>query len=142
MRPQDFITAAGKLAAIAQGDEALLRSAVSRAYYGAFHLALELLSAAGFDLPRNANAHVRCRRLLAGCGEPLAKEIAGALSDLHADRIKADYHLGGTRFRDLKQARFAVEVAHDAGRWIAECMQEPTRSRIAAGLKTGIERGL
>ena len=96
------------------------------------------MSAAGVDLPRNSNAHVRCRRLLAGCGEPLA---TSALS-VHSDRIKADYHLSGIRFRHLKQVRFAVEVAHDAARWIAECMQEPTRSEIAVGLKSGIERGL
>ena len=71
MRPHDFIAAAGKLAAIAQGDEALLRSAVSRAYYGAFHLTLELLSAAGVDLPRNANAHVRC----AACSQVVVNRL-------------------------------------------------------------------
>jgi uncharacterized protein (UPF0332 family) len=142
MRPDDFIAAAGKLAAIAQGNEALLRSAVSRAYYGVFHLTLELLGAASIDLPRNASAHVRCRRLLAACGQPLANDIAEVLADLHADRIRADYRLTDNRYRAFARVQSSIERANDAAGWIAECTQEPIRSEIASELKSCIERGM
>ena len=56
MNGDDFIQLAGKLATSA--DPASLRSAVSRAYYGAFHLAGEFLADIGRPVPHHANAHV------------------------------------------------------------------------------------
>ena len=54
MTGDDFIHLAGKLATSV--DEAALRSAVSRAYYGAFHLALQFLEdIERRDGPRNWN---------------------------------------------------------------------------------------
>jgi uncharacterized protein (UPF0332 family) len=58
MNPDDFISLAGKLAANANADEATYRTAVSRAYYGAFHLAATFLAELGFAAPRMANVHV------------------------------------------------------------------------------------
>jgi hypothetical protein len=142
MSPHDFIWAAGKLAAIAQGNESLLRSAVSRAYYGSFHLVLEFLTTAGVVLPRNATAHVRSCRLLAGCGQPIALEIAGLVADLHADRIRADYRLDSDRFRDFARIRVRVERADRVARLISECDREPVRSEIVSGLRSCVERGV
>ena len=56
MTGNEFIILAGKLATSA--DEASLRSAVSRAYYGAFHLAIQFLNDIERPVPQNANAHV------------------------------------------------------------------------------------
>lgn len=58
MNPDDFVSLAGKLAANANADEATYRTAVSRAYYGAFHLAAAFLAELGFVAPRTANVHV------------------------------------------------------------------------------------
>lgn len=48
MTGDDFIQFAGKIAVLPSSDAAALRTAVSRAYYGAFHLAKELLRDLGF----------------------------------------------------------------------------------------------
>ena len=69
MQPSEFITLAGKLASMNLG-AAGARSAVGRAYYGAFHLAKGVLDEFASAPPRNGNGHVlaaaRCPRVAMG----------------------------------------------------------------------------
>ena len=44
----EFIALAGKLVAVPAADEATYRTAISRAYYGAFHVARSFLVELGF----------------------------------------------------------------------------------------------
>lgn len=67
---QAFIHLAGRLAASAAADEAAGRSAVSRAYYGAFHLAVAFLGDLGIVFPANTYAHAVVQRYLIGSGHP------------------------------------------------------------------------
>ncbi len=62
MKPEEFIAFAGKVATF---DRAGARSAVSRAYYGAYHAALELLSELGCELSARASHEARLK--LAEC---------------------------------------------------------------------------
>jgi hypothetical protein len=55
MSPADFLTLARTLSKSA--GEAELRSAVSRAYYSAFHSARILIESCGVQLPLSASAH-------------------------------------------------------------------------------------
>src|SRR5205807_1980650 len=55
MNPQEFLALARSLAA--GGTEAAWRSAVSRAYYAAFHVARELFGALRFTVPYGDQAH-------------------------------------------------------------------------------------
>jgi hypothetical protein len=48
----------------AKNSPAELRSATSRAYYGAFHKAHELLSTIGIALPQGPECHVKLRWIL------------------------------------------------------------------------------
>jgi hypothetical protein len=111
MTPEEFITFAGRLAAMASGGEAAIRTIAGRAYYGAFHLVLDYLVDLGYAIPANANAHGLVRRYLSGSAHPDASQMARFMQDLHAYRIQADYRLRGTQFRSFDLARVFVENA-------------------------------
>ncbi len=89
--------------------EAEWRSAVSRAYYAAFHVVREFLGDLGFETPRADQAHAYLWRRLGNCGHvPLA--LAGSrLNQLRGERNRADYDLNP----DLawKDAHAAVKSA-------------------------------
>ena len=73
--------------------EADWRSAVSRAYYAAFHVAREFMASLGFVTPRADLAHAFLWRRLENCGcIPLT--LAGSrLNQLRGERNRADYDL-------------------------------------------------
>ncbi len=85
--------------------EADWRSAVSRAYYAAFHVARAFLTELGFDTPRADAAHAYLwRRLENGGHVPLA--LAGSrLNQLRGERNRADYDLQtDLRWKDAQAA--------------------------------------
>ena len=59
MTGDDFISVATQL--LASKSEAHLRTAVGRAYYGAFHLARDLVRACGVLVPAGPEAHKSVR---------------------------------------------------------------------------------
>lgn len=89
--------------------EADWRSAVSRAYYAAFHVARDFLTSLGFVTPRAEVAHAFLWRRLGSCGlAPLA--LAGSrLNQLRGERNRADYDLNSDLPR--KDAQAAVKSA-------------------------------
>ncbi len=80
MNAADYIAFAGKIAAT-YSEAASCRSAISRAYYGAFHLAKSFLDRIGSRAPRNAGTHVFVQQLLTNCGNPRAAEAGFLLGD-------------------------------------------------------------
>jgi uncharacterized protein (UPF0332 family) len=88
-----FITLAGKLDASITDDEATYRTAVSRAYYGAFHVARSFLMDLGFPPLQNASVHGLVRQYLNGSGHRDAILAASHLRRLQAERNNADYDL-------------------------------------------------
>ena len=95
---RDFVTYAERIAQDSM--EAGLRSAVSRAYYGAFHEALALLYSCGVWLPKTEQVHVKVGYCLRDCGDP-DSAIAGRQLDILRSRRKiADYNLDDNRFAD------------------------------------------
>ena len=130
MTGDDFINLAGKLAT--STDEASLRSAVNRAYYGAFHLALAFLEDIERAVPRNANAHVQVARKLQSAGQADAYLAGSLLGDLHTERIKADYRLDHKQIGTSAFARICVETASEIQAALTRCRAEPARSEIKA----------
>jgi uncharacterized protein (UPF0332 family) len=92
MDPRDFLDVAFDLAGEAR--EADWRSAVSRAYYAAFHVASELLARCGFPVPRGDQAHGYGWIRLANCGDAQTVQAAKDLDWLRRNRNRADYDLG------------------------------------------------
>lgn len=104
----DYLALAKSLAS-AGADEASLRTAVSRAYYAAFHEARRYVAAAkpDVDLPRDGRQHdIVWRTLSEGLRQEMAASTHGR--KLRQKRTKADYQLTGLRFPS--DAQFAITV--------------------------------
>ena len=110
MDAAEFITLSGKL--VAMGPPGA-RSAVSRAYYGAFHLAQALLVEMAAESCGSGKAHNLVPLYLRSADHPDATAAADLLSDLHADRIKADYRLELAKAESQRFAMTAVETARE-----------------------------
>ena len=131
MTGRDFIACAEQFA---EGiTEAVLRSAVSRAYYGAFHEALALLHACGVWLPKTEQVHVKVGYCLRDCGAPDTAKAGQQLDVLRSKRKVADYDLADNRFAD----------SIDAGREVLRARQiletfDRCRSQAAADFRAKI----
>jgi uncharacterized protein (UPF0332 family) len=91
MDAREFHTLAQQLSLAAT--EAAWRSAVSRAYYAAFHVARQLMEDLGFTVPHADRAHGYLWLRLANCGNLQVEQAANALKDLRRNRNWADYDL-------------------------------------------------
>lgn len=134
MTGDDFIAVAGKIAAT-YSDPANCRTAISRAYYGAFHLARSFLDGMGIKPPRNANTHVFIQHRLAGSGHPAAGKVASLLGDLHEDRLHADYRLDRKQIETVEHARASVERAMRIQTTLNECATSESKAAIRAGIE-------
>ena len=94
MNPRDFLEVANDLASGIR--EADWRSAASRAYYAAFHVARLLLRQCGFAVPRADQAHGYVWLRLSNSGHPAVVKAGTDLKDLRSDRNRADYDLART----------------------------------------------
>ena len=117
MTGRDFVVCAERFAQ--SSVEAELRSAVSRAYYGAFHEARTLLRDSGVMLPRTEQVHTKVVYCLQDCGEANAAEAGQQLEVLKTQRKIADYELVDGRFIDRRRAQSEVKRA----RWILEALE-------------------
>ena len=118
MSGEEYIALAGRLvASTALGNpEGRLRTAASRAYYGAYHLAVAALTTRGFRVKQNAYGHQEVYNLFWGSGHAEARKVASLLDDLRTERIKADYRMDDSRFQGPRTAMMCVEMAEDAKR--------------------------
>jgi uncharacterized protein (UPF0332 family) len=92
-------------------EDANLRSAISRAYYAAYHKArLRLLNKWGISVPADASAHTAVRREFRQKNQ---RQIAVTLDRMRIDRNKADYNdsiadLAITARENLKRANRVI----------------------------------
>lgn len=115
MNPAEFVSLAVKLSNGRQ--EAELRTAVSRAYYGTFHSARELLEECGIAFPPNelfgADVHRKVRFCLANTGNADVTLVSNRLNYLRRRRNIADYDLKSDQFNaaNQKNAKAAILAA-------------------------------
>lgn len=88
------------------GDEAAERSAISRAYYAAFHAARDLLDRRSPTVPRDGSAHAVVRDRIAAQSPAAGQD----LRRLHGWRKNADYD-DECPFVTASQATTAVALA-------------------------------
>jgi len=132
MTGEDFVLCAERLAR--SSAEADLRSAVSRAYFGAFHAARSLLQGNGVRLPKTEQVHVKLGFCLQDCGDANAGHAGQQLEVLRLERRRADYDLDDGRFADGRKARSEVARARDILKAVEQCRIAPT----AAEFKTKV----
>jgi uncharacterized protein (UPF0332 family) len=91
MIPRQFLLVAEDMI---EGDaEGHWRSAISRAYYAAFHVGRELMARCGFRVPESERAHKHVNDRLMNAGHEGVKEAGTSLDILRRRRNDADYHL-------------------------------------------------
>jgi uncharacterized protein (UPF0332 family) len=107
MNPRQFLDLAEEWATgLTEGE---WRSAVSRAYYAAFHVACILLRQCSFAVPQADRAHSYLWLRLANCGHPDLAQAGEDLNELRRNRNLADYELN--RPMEQRQAMGQVLVA-------------------------------
>jgi uncharacterized protein (UPF0332 family) len=131
MNAQDFLSLAQTLSG--QATEACWRSAISRAYYAAFHVARVLLRDLGFRIPRADQAHAYLWLRLSNCGEPQIQVAGQRLRDLRSERNRADYDIE----TPLLQAAAAVQIriAEDLIQFLDSARVEPIRTRVTQTMR-------
>ena len=105
MTGHDYIALAKRL--LADAEEASWRSAVSRAYYGAFHLGIDFFTALCFRVPQSDRAHSYLWMRLQNCGVAALVAAGSDLNELRSRRNEADYHFR----RPVSRAKAAHFVA-------------------------------
>jgi uncharacterized protein (UPF0332 family) len=130
MNPRLFLTQAQRLMiSVAEED---WRTATSRAYYAAFHLACAFMTNLGFAVPNAERAHGYLWLRLQNCGDATVQRAGILLNDLRQQRNRADYDL----HRSFTQAR-ALAAVQDATTMIQilDAVVEPTRTQILNTMK-------
>jgi hypothetical protein len=109
MDPRDFLHVADELATGAT--QAEWRSAVSRAYYGAFHVARLLFRQCSFVVPQGDQARAYLWLRLANAGHPDVQQAGADLNYLRRIRNWADYDLDRPFPQALALAQVPAAVA-------------------------------
>ena len=131
MTGRDFLTLAYALAT--GPDEASWRTAVSPAYYAAFHVARQLLTDVGFTVPYADRAHGYLWLRLQNSGDVAVCQAGADLKDLRGHRNRSDYDFG-----PRISAHFARTLAQRSERVILAleaAALDPVRSQITAAMK-------
>ena len=113
--------------------EAHWRSAVSRAYYAAFHIARRLLEDLGFEVERGDRAHAYLTHRLCQCGHPEIEAAGTTLINLRRSRNEADYGLK-TPFQQ-RRAIQEVQTAHETIAAFQQGFDKPNRSTIVDAIR-------
>ena len=132
MNGEQFLTLAAEL--ISGPTEAHYRSAVSRAYYGAFHIARRLLEDVGVHLPRGEQVHAKAIYCLQDCGEQSAAEAAAYLEILRTERNRADYDLDRTVYQQ-RVAEAQVRKAQYIVAALQQCRSGPNAADFRAKVR-------
>lgn len=120
--------------ALASGaSEAEWRSAVSRAYYAAFHVASDLVQSLGFSVPKADRAHGYLHLRLSNSGNDDVIDAGRVSAELRSRRNRADYDKR-SRF-GAADAQDALEMAHSIIEALDEALAEPLRSEITSAIK-------
>jgi uncharacterized protein (UPF0332 family) len=110
------------------------RTAISRAYYAAFHKARTLLRQGGFQVPDAEQAHRYLWLRLSNSDHPDVNKSGANLNHLRSMRNRADY--GFDRAIDEATAIEQVGVAMDIVQLLHDLANEPViRARVVDAIK-------
>lgn len=126
MNWRDFLSLGARLAA--GTTEADWRTAVSRAYYAAFHVARRLFADLNFTVPRADRAHQYLVFRLSNSGESPVEQAGRDLETLRRLRNRADYDEAPAL--TPSQAAAAVQLAESIIKVLDAARQEPPRTRM------------
>lgn len=109
MDPREFESLASDL--VSSGNPAYLRTAISRAYYAAFNVGVELLEGMGFKVNQGPSGHANVQNRLNNSGSNELSRASSQLGLLRTRRIEADYRLDRKNVENRKTAEALVKEA-------------------------------
>ena len=92
-------------------EPAARRSAISRAYYAAFLVALEFLDGIKVQVSQNPQSHVTVQHALNNSGDAALAALGTKLGTLHSERRAADYDPGKPACEKVGHAELLVTLA-------------------------------
>jgi uncharacterized protein (UPF0332 family) len=113
--------------------EAEWRSAVSRGYYAAFHVAKQFMEDLGFLIPRGDQAHAYLWLRLSNSADSQLQLAGSDLNGLRRDRNRADYEVKLTI--DHANAFLQVQAAPRIITIIEATAQGPRRAQVMSAIK-------
>ena len=131
IQPLEFLTLAEIW--VEGSSEGEWRSAVSRAYYAAFHVARDLLTGLGFRVPHGPQAHAYLWMRLSNCGDPGIADAGSDLNDLQGWRNRADYDL--RRTLNQPTARTWVRTARAVVQRLDSALVDPARAQVIRAIR-------
>jgi uncharacterized protein (UPF0332 family) len=131
IRPEAFLLQAERW--VHEPNEEDWRSAVSRAYYAAFHATRDLFRALGFRVPRAGKAHPYLWMRLSNCGNPTLQTAGNDLDNLQGERNFADYDL----HLSLSQAdaQVSVQTARSVVQQLPAALVDPVRTQVRDAMR-------
>jgi uncharacterized protein (UPF0332 family) len=106
---------------------ALCRSAVSRAYYGAYHHVKEFIESAGVTILSGPEGHADVWKHLADVGDADIEKVGNDIATLRGMRNEADYKLSELRLEKKPNVDREVENARDIIERIDACISDNAR---------------
>jgi uncharacterized protein (UPF0332 family) len=116
------------------GTAAKNRSAISRAYYSAFHVGVETLLALGFRVGRGGAAHGEVARCFMNSDDSDTRNAGILLSSLHTLRIRADYQLDRFDIEQSTAAKTTVREAQSVIESFDRILISPQRPQIQSAI--------
>ena len=130
MNPREYLALAAELASA--DSAAKRRTAISRAYYAAFHVGAQTLRAMGFRVSRGGAGHGEVAHCFANSANRETNDASRWLSDLHSFRNRADYHLDAVDVELPGKAAAAVANAQSIIDAIDRILSGPNRAQLQA----------
>ena len=113
-----------------------IRSAISRAYYAAFHIGRKQLLQMGYKIYKNSVGHQQISSHLNNSGIIEIERISQQLNDARADRNKADYDLDDTSIEDSNTGALKVKRAERIVQTLNDKINKTTRPGIVASINS------
>jgi hypothetical protein len=126
--------ALAKTLAAQQTDKAAQRSAVSRAYYGAFNYGRHVLRQLGYARAAAGRSHGDVWNRFQNCGDAAVESAGRMLADLEAARVSADYHLDKPNCENPKNVQFNLAAAQSILNEFDACLTPARRIAVAEGI--------
>lgn len=139
MQPLDFCDLAERLIQNEKNAEGF-RSAISRAYYGAFHQAVDFLTRLSIYLV-TTNKHEEVYLLLVNSGDASMNQAASALRALRDERNVTDYDLWDQSVEVEVRAQTALDDARDIIAKLNGCRLSTSRmATVTTQLRATVNR--
>ncbi len=135
MDPRNFLTLAKRLTSDASAENH--RSAISRSYYAAYHVAKNFLGDLGIKTKKSGHSHGEVTKCIGNSGDLTIEKSGSKLRDLQGMRIKADYEMENKEVEKNVIAILQIKIACNVVKELDNCLKDNTRiERIKPNIMT------